>query len=263
MDTVSICDLLRQTCVRIIIVDGDRKISFGTGALINATGTVITAKHVIASDKKLYPGNIYVQRSLEQTLNLYRCISDPGLELDTGAIETHPLPIDLAILVPSNGIENSMPHLKLASGIAPIGTEIVLAGFSDDIYMPLDFEESFDTRRLEGMDMEKEFSQKEPMLRQLLCKKGIIGSRWTLTIHGHSPSGTIESATYTLDTDISYGASGGPVVNMEGNLIGVVCKRGVADASRFRIGTPTGDLSKLPSGTSYALDHRLITCFLP
>lgn len=236
--------------------------SFGTGVFISGNA-VITAKHVICSGKKLRAGSIYVQ-PVEGQWHEYQCVSDPALAINTGTPESHPFPVDLAILVPSNQARVTTKYLPLSPTPAPIGTEVILAGFSDDTYMPLDFEESFDTRSVEGMDKEKEFTTREPMLRQLLCKKGMIGSRWNVTVNNYAPREPhLKTATYALDTDISYGASGGPVVDLDGNLIGIVCKKGVADATRFRIATSTGDLRKLPSGTSYALDHSLVTCFLP
>lgn len=262
LETVELCERLQDTCVRIVVLDGEKRVSFGTGVLISTTGAVITAKHVVARRSKLYSGIIKVQTRHEEGWSTYQCVSLPGLCIDTGSSEALPFPIDLAALMPVEAPARATPCLPLSSSIVPLGTDVIVAGFSDDTFFPLSFKDSIDTRRLEGMDLDKFFRENEWRFRQLLCKRAIIGSRWRLTLNNYVAGRSLNSATYTLDNDISYGASGGPVVDIFGQLVAVVCEKGVADASKFRIATQTGDLEKLPSGTSYALDHSLITSLI-
>jgi len=64
MNKIELCEKIKQS-LRMIIIDNDEKIiSAGSGIVVDGIGTVLTAKHVIASNGKFYPGNLIVRSPL-------------------------------------------------------------------------------------------------------------------------------------------------------------------------------------------------------
>lgn len=208
----------RSTCRIVVLQDGRQK-SFGSGVVVSANGTVLTALHVISNGRSLRGDQIGVKFDEHDEIFAYRCVSEPDLHLDTGAFESWPFPIDQAILRPVGKLPFDVAPLPLRTELAEVGTETLISGFSDDVYWPLNFEETFDKRKFEGIDKEKEFKEKQAVLRQLLVKRAMVGSLWRMKLGNWGTREGLQTAAYTLDNDISYGASGGPVVDYEGRLL--------------------------------------------
>jgi len=61
-------------------------------------------------------------------------------------------------------------------------------------------------------------------------------------------------------TELTYGGSGGPIVNIDGKLFGVIIRKGFTSAKKLQIQQSIqGIIDKLPSGTGFDLSHHLIT----
>jgi hypothetical protein len=125
-----------------------------------------------------------------------------------------------------------------------------MAGFPDDIKLPLNFDKAlnFDNQDLKEKKYEIESFLKNS-IRLLMVRHGIIGSVQKIQINNN-----INGATYWIDNAVTYGASGGPVVDSSGKLIGIISEKGVTD------GVDSKNL--VPSGSTMALSHKLITWHL-
>ena len=82
-----------------------------------------------------------------------------------------------------------------------------------------------------------------------MVRHGIVGSVQKIQINDN-----INGATYWIDNAVTYGASGGPVVDSFGKLIGIISEKGVTDG--------VDSENSVPSGSTMALSHKLITWHL-
>lgn len=238
--------------------------SFGSGAVITVSGLVLSALHVVSDGSTVRGDQIGVQFDGANEFHAYRCLSEPDLDLDTGAFESKSFRVDQALLAPIGTLPVQPHPFALRNELADLGTEVLLAGFSDDVYWPLNFEESFDKRKFEGIDKEKEFKEKQLALRQILVKRAMVGSIWRMRFGNWGSKDGLQTAAYTLDNDISYGGSGGPVVDNHGRLVAIISKRGLGSADKFQIPMANGDyLPKWPTATSHALAHNILTSRIP
>lgn len=87
MDQVNLCEKINQALRHIIIDDGEKVISSGTGIVINQKGYVLTAKHVVANGGRFYPGNLIVTSPKSNEESKYNFFSDPNLSLNIVTIQ--------------------------------------------------------------------------------------------------------------------------------------------------------------------------------
>jgi hypothetical protein len=134
----------------------------------------------------------------------------------------------------------------------------MMAGFSDDVYPTFNWDEAFETRNPDMAAAKNAFdSHIRYFVRQLLCKRAMIGNVGRITLG--LADGDLVGATYTLDAELTHGGSGGPVVDYDGRLVGIICRKGLTTATNFEIQTTkTERLTKLPSTTGFALSHKLL-----
>jgi hypothetical protein len=195
---------------------------------------------------------------------MYVPITAADLRLDTNTRETKPLPIDMALLQPFPPLPQECAYLPLREAILEVGEEVIVAGYAKDITYPFFIQEKLDTRTFEGMDMKAKFKQAYG-LRQLLFKKTIVGVTWRLTIGSkESLKKPMLAAHYVFGTDMIEGSSGGPLVDMEGGVAGVISRKGTLEFDGYDIPTSNGKaLDRLPTGSGTALSHHLITDLFP
>ena len=259
MNQIELCEYIRKSIRQIIIDDGKRVISSGTGVVIDKSGTLLTAKHVVARNNKFYNGNLLVRAPSKGENIEYNYFSDPTLKIDINLPKLiHPINIDLAILKPKNKIETTF--IPLYDNVASVGTDIIIGGYPDDVSLPLNFDEIFNLMNPDMMTVKQHLDIKfKYYMRQPLFKQGMIGCVTPIHIEANNLNLIIDAATYILDTDLTYGGSGGPIINSKGELLGIITRKGFTDASKFRIRSESGILEKLPSGIGYGLSHQLIT----
>ena len=260
MDQINLCEKIKGVLRHIIIDDGEKVISAGTGIIINEKGYILTAKHVVAYGGKIYQGQLIVIPPGSKKECEYVFFSDPKLSIDISSPDLlKPVEIDLAILKPKEHIHTEF--LELFDGKAPVGTDVILAGFPDDVDVPLNFDESFNLMNPDMTDVKKVMDKRFIYyMRQPLFKKGMIGSMTPISIDASGQNIKISGASYTIDTELTYGGSGGPIVDMAGKLLGVIVRKGFTSAKKLEIQHRTqGLVDKLPSGTGFGLSHHLIT----
>ena len=264
MDQINLCEKIKGAIRHIIIDDGKKVISAGTGTIINEKGYILTAKHVVAYGGKFYQGQLIVTSSGSKKECEYVFFSDPKLAIDINHPDLlKPVEIDLAILKPKEHIQTKF--LELFDGKAPVGTDVILAGFPDDVDVPLNFVESFNLMNPDMTDAKKIMDKRFIYyMRRPLFKKGMIGSMTPISIDASGQNIKISGASYTIDADLTYGGSGGPIVDMDGKLLGVIVRKGFTSAKKLEIQHRTqGIVEKLPSGTGFGLSHHLITGIYP
>lgn len=266
LPTTEICQRIAAAAWRIIIVEADspqKLVSFGTAFAVSPSGLLLTARHVVSNGKQFYCQAVPCLSNQAIEPKLYRPITAADLSIDTGAKETKPFPIDLAVLAPVEAEGKPCAYLPLRRNLLEVGHDVIVAGYAKDITHPFFINELVDTRTFEGMDMKKRFQQSYG-LRLLFAKKTMIGARWSLKINNYPAQGTtVQAAQYIYGTDLVEGASGGPVVDMDGKVAAIISRRGTAELSGYEISTTDGrSLSTLPTGSGTAFSHNLVTSML-
>lgn len=252
-----LCDLLRLVTYR-VIAESPAGLSAGSGVIINEAGWLLTAKHVVGSkpdDRERTITVCGVDRSLQVT---YLPIPESFVRIDSG-IPTlmRPLNIDLVLLRPETCVQD-VPFVELRDDIPRAGTDVIMAGFSDDVYPTFNWDEAFETCNPDMAAAKEAFDSRiRYFMRQLLCKRAMIGNVGRVNIE--FADGKLVGATYTLDAELTHGGSGGPVVDYDGRLVGIICRKGLTTAKNFEIQTTKIErLAKLPSTTGFALSHKLL-----
>jgi ribosomal protein L21E len=260
MNKIELCEKIKSSIRKIIVDNGEKIISAGTGVVVDANGSILTAKHVIASNGKFYPGKLVVQSASGDKDIEYVCVSDPNYAIDINQPSLmHPFTIDLALLKPKYKLQTVF--LEMQEEVAQIGTDVILAGFPDDVGMPMNFDEYLNLMNPDMTDIKKSIDKKfSYYLRQPLFKSSMIGSVSKINIVADNIGIKIDGASYITDTDLTYGGSGGPIVSMGGKLLGVIIRKGFTDAKKSMIQHLSQNvLPRLPSGIGFGLSHHLIT----
>ena len=84
-----------------------------------------------------------------------------------------------------------------------------------------------------------------------MIKSGMLGYRAGVVLSDGNL--TLEGDVFYVDNQLHRGASGGPVVNRDGELVGIITQRAITSVA-FR---ETPDL-KVPSGSTVAVSPRTI-----
>ncbi|MCX6765944.1 MAG: serine protease [Candidatus Moranbacteria bacterium] len=257
MNKIEICKKIKNVTRKILLKDGDNYISAGTGILINSEGFILTANHVIEKYKQLKQPLIIVNtfdndgslQPIPYTIDF----SDVSLDVGTSGV-VKPLGIDLAILRPIENLEG-LEFMELEESIPDVGEDVIMAGFPDEINPTLDFNKSLNYEgNAELVAKHKEIENHFKFsMNLIMAKSGMIGAVHGIKISAKflDKSVSIDGASYWIDNASTFGASGGPVVNYSGKLVGIVCQKGLTSLN--------GIEKIIPSGTTMALSHKLIT----
>lgn len=260
MDKIEICEKIKKSIRKLVLSDGEQIKCWGTGIVINDSGVILTANHVISDYSNLtHPqiiayglGDIPTIEYKPKLFNISFDINMPDF--------AKPLTIDLAILESIKNI-NGISHIELGDEIATEGTDVIMAGFPDEMKPPLNFDRmlNFDNPEL-SKNRFKIGQFFKVQMRLIMIKSGMIGSVQETNVSGKCEIPglpkfiEVKGAVYWIDNASNHGASGGPVVNLSGKLIGIISEKGLTKQEI------TSDLNfKVPSGSTMALSHNLIT----
>jgi len=255
MDKKEICQKIKYAMRKVIITLDGNVISFGSGVVISHSGVLLTANHVL-EDCLGDPRARIIVDGVEKINQIEYKIRLGGVSFNINQPEfVKPINIDLAILEPIKAM-NADFFVELGNGLASEGEEVIMAGFPDDINPPLNFNKvlNFDNPKLgeKKMEIENFF---ENSMRFLMMKSAIVGNVQKVNIQDSQKNINIGGGVYWLDNTVTYGASGGAVVDSSCKLLGIISEKGVTG------GVDSTD--RVPSGSTMALSHELITWNLP
>jgi CBS domain-containing protein len=134
-----------------------------------------------------------------------------------------------------------------------LGEDVLLAGFSDEMYPPFTFPHRLNPS-LEGFPalMAAQKIGFDVELGMLIVKVGMIGSSFGFSFEGKT--GVVKGSIFFVDNAMHSGASGDPVVDENGEAIGVITERAI---TRLASG-PAPDLY-VPSGATHAMNLEPLT----
>ena len=261
MNKIEICKKIKKSIRKLVLSDEEQFKSWGTGVIISEGGIILTANHVISDYPKLtHPkiiayglGGISIVEYKPKLFNVSLNINMPDM--------AYPLPIDLAILEPIEKVKE-ISFLKLNKDIPFEGEDVIMAGFPDEIKPPLNFDRMLN---LDNPELNKNRFKINEFFKTQMClimiKSGMIGNTQKTSITGKceipgiAKSIEANGAVYWIDNASNNGASGGPVVNFSGKLIGIICEKGLTNQGQEILNLNL----KVPSGATMALSHNLIT----
>lgn len=259
MDTIQLSRRLRASTFALEVYDGEEIYSSGTGFTINNEGLMVTAAHVVTGRLPISREDwqdpkpkiiAYTRDSPEIEYRPLLC----GITVNMPNILKKALQVDLAVLAPTRQLHN-VPFLHVSKNPAPVGTNVLMAGYPDELEPPLLFDSALDKTsdayRKGGKGITRGLEKSQQLL---MIKRGMVGH----TNHANfQPEDDTEWKLYVnvyyLDNVMHSGGSGGPVVNELGEVIGTVTKRAVTTVSYSELENPT---KEVPSGSALAVSPQ-------
>lgn len=147
MNRIELCERLQNATYLIRLVVGDETKGHGSAVCINSNGHLLTAAHVIReefppkTEEVLGSDHIILGRTMLGEYQQYRPIR-AGISVSSEYF-SKPLWIDIALLepLPPRLTDSFMP---LSHEAPAVGTEVLMAGFPDDVGLPLDLDQHLD-----------------------------------------------------------------------------------------------------------------------
>lgn len=257
MNKIEISDALVKTTYLVNSFYGqeplnlENSIGIGSGFAINAKGDLLTAAHVVTGRLPVRledvndPSVTIVAKTKTGQFNQYYPVQC-GVGIQNSLMK-EPITVDLALLRPVSK-QNDVPFLRLNRNPIKVGLEVLMAGFPDDMDLPLSFDQALDREQpevqfiLPGLEIARNL---------LMIKSGMIGYENSVTLTDGKLK--LEGQVFYVDNQLQTGASGGPVVNQDAEVIGIITQRAITSVP-YR---ETPDL-RVPSGSSVAVSPRLI-----
>ena len=267
MDKVKLSELLDKTTYVVKAFENEELYSVGSAFCFNKQGLLITAGHVITGrmpirEEDYKNENVRILARTKKGAFIEYKIVLCGITINwpNGPLK-EPLQIDLAILRPVQPLVNA-PFLEIEEKQQEVGTEILMAGFPDELELPLQWDQSFDYEYYKGKQSLEELKENMDRVRELLImmKSGMIGFSDGLIIKpDKNDEWQLQTNVYYIDNVMHSGASGGPVIDENGKAIGVISKRAVTSVSYPDLENPK---KEVPSGSALAISPYTIIDFL-
>lgn len=226
---------ISQSCCLITVFLEDEVISKGTGFCFLPTGEILTAAHVATSRLPIRQDDV-----TDPDVRIFAKFPNiPVLEykIDFCAITIHvaafkePIQLDIAVLRPATPLSITLKNLNANVNPPSLGEEVFMAGFSDELELPFLIDHILD-KQFHGA---KEFleAMKKGYLADMtgpLIKRAVVGN--TRRIQASNSDFAIECDVMYLDNNMHSGASGGPIVNDKGDVVGLITQRAMTNVSQ-------------------------------
>lgn len=244
---------IEKACCYITVFLNDEKISEGTGFSLNDQGQVVTAGHVVTGRFPLLSSDI-------EDPNVKVLVKFPGIEVleyrtvfcgftiqCQGFIDD--LQLDIAVIHPKTNTDTKFPHLVTLSESPDLGEEVFLAGYPEELAMSFGLDKLMDND-CGGVKEFKDAMNQGYIADMMgpLIKRSVIGNIRKLISTNSALNLSVETASFYADNGMHPGASGGPVVNRKGEVVGVITQRSVTSASQS-----TDTALKVPAGSTICL----------
>lgn len=244
---------INKACCYITVFLDDEKISEGTGFSINSQGQIITAGHVITGrfpiryDDVTDPAvKIFVKFPNIELLEYKVVFCGFNIQC-TGFKED--LQLDIAAIHPKQIQPNPLPYLEAVENPPELGEEVFLAGYSEELVTSFDLDRLMDDN-CSGVKEFKEAMGKGYLadLMGPLIKRAVVGNIRRIISTNDAQGLSVCTDSFYTDNGMHSGASGGPVVNKSGAVVGLITQRAITSASQ------SSDTNlKVPSGSTICL----------
>jgi|TARA_R110000751_G_scaffold280072_4_gene382549 hypothetical protein len=248
-----IYEKIQSCCGYVTVVLDGEVISQGTCFAFTSDGEVVTAAHVVTGrvpirheDYSDPNAKIFVKFSGRPVLE-YR-VSFCGLNIQCAAF-TEMIQIDIAALAPKEKQDEEFTFLPARMMSLSLGQQVFISGFSDDLSLPFNIDRvvNNDFPGMQGFISAMKEGYMADMMGPLI-KRAAVGNHRKIVAEDSNQNIAIEVDMFYLDNGVNSGASGGPVVNEDGEAIGVISQRAVTSASQ-----KSAPGLKVPAGATIAL----------
>lgn len=235
--SVALYSKISQACCYITVFLGEDKISEGTGFSFSERGDVLTAAHVVTGRWPILPDD-YKTPELrvfckfpEVPLIEYNVVFCGVTIQVSGFLET--IQLDLAALIAKDAPTCAVPFLRTVVHPPKLGQRVLLAGYSDELELPYDFKRLLEPE-MPGVSAFFEAMQKGYMADMTgpLIKQGHVGNLRRISVENTITAERIECDVMYIDNSMHSGASGGPIVDENGDVVAIITKRSITSARR-------------------------------
>jgi len=260
MNTIKICKKLKEATRKIIIHDGVEIIGIGSGVIINNKGDILTAAHVVTTRLPVRKEDVQDPEIeilvMHEGIGVFKYYSSHcGITFVSEFIK-EPISIDLAVIRPYSPMTDT-PSISINVNTLALGTKILMAGFSDEIAFPFSFDKKLNYKHPYLRQLPSAMQKAHPILKKffdiakmsLMIKSGMIGN--ILHFNFKDPSINYSGDILYIDNVMHSGASGGPVVNENCELVGIISERAIAEVS-----FEESPGLKVPSGSAVAITPK-------
>jgi hypothetical protein len=253
-----LCQRIKQSCYSIKVYLDEQPLSDGTAFAFLPSGELLTAGHVITGRFPIRredvrdPSVKIFGQAPSSALREYS-IGFCGITIQSVGF-VHPLQVDIGVLVPTEKLQTPVPYLPTkANHIPELGEQVLIAGFSEEIKLPFNFDRSIDRQAVGAADFLRAMRLGyEAQMGSLMIKSGIVGNVRSFEASSSETTESVAGDIFYIDNSLHFGASGGPVVTASGDVIGIVSERAVTDASN------ADQILKVPSGSALAISTRVL-----
>ncbi len=244
---------IQKACGYVTVTLNDELISQGSCFSVLPTGEILTAAHVVTGRLPIKvedytdPGcKIYVKFSGLPVIEYGVLVCGIGIQVDAFK---DILQVDIAVLVPKRKEDIIFPYLPTKFAIPNLGQQVFLAGYSDELSVPFNLDRIVDSKHpgmaefLGVMESGYMADMTGPMV-----KRAVIGNHRRFHASNTDQNVKIDGDILYMDNGIHIRASGGPIVNEDGEAVGVITQRAITSASY----SANVDL-KVPSGSTIGI----------
>jgi hypothetical protein len=252
-------DIIKATIdsiVPISLVYKGEQISYGSGTVCNQNGKILTACHVIdqIGDLEKDLNNVRLEVKLKDYgVRLYKPLLI-GITLSVPNLIDGIL-IDVAIIEPLEPVKTK-EYLTPKLDFVPIefGESMLLAGFSEETPFIFNLDEII--RNKIPLDNRSQFNLNLGFMKQPTFKSGILSHKAGLHVTGNM---TMQSEVYHIDNGMHSGASGGPIINSQGEFVGIITHRAMIP---IKILVEKNLMQMFaPSGNTFGIGTSALKCY--